>query len=135
MESARKISDLARDAAVPVSTVRYYERAGLILPDERTDANYRLYGDGAVERLRFIRAAQAAGFTLRDIKVMLELKDGHTIRCKEIRPLVETRLSDVEMRIGELEHVRGVLHTFLDICRKSDEDGDCGVINRLDPVE
>ena len=128
----RTISDLAREADVPVSTLRYYERAGLIEPDSRTKANYRVYSDGAVDRLHFIRSAQAAGFTIADIKQLLELKSGDTTRCKAVRPLIESRLSHVDTRIDELQDIRRTLHSFLEICNKSDEDGSCGALEKLD---
>ena len=128
----RTISDLAREADVPVSTVRYYERAGLIDPDSRTKANYRIYSDGAVERLHFIRSAQGAGFTIADIKQLLELKGGDTTCCKAVRPLIESRLGHVDTRIDELQQIRRTLHSFLEICKRSDEDGACGALEKLD---
>lgn len=133
MENQRTISDLARDADVPISTVRYYERSGLVYPDTRTEANYRIYGDGAVVRIRFIRSAQAAGFTLSDIKLLLELKDGNKARCSEVQPVVEARLEDVDARIKELQEVSGILHSFRDICRRTNADDSCEVIDKLDP--
>lgn len=62
------IGRLAGVAGVPVSTVRYYERAGLLRPEARTGGNYRFYGPASLARLRFIRAAQATGFGLKDIQ-------------------------------------------------------------------
>ncbi len=132
MSYQRTIGDLSREADVPISTVRYYERTGLITPDGRTGANYRLYGDGAVERLHFIRTAQASGFTLADIKVLLEMKDGNMTRCKEVKPIVEQRLAGVEGRIEEFQQFRRMLRSFLDICSSTDEDDSCGVMDRLD---
>lgn len=132
MRDQRTISDLAREADVPVSTLRYYERAGLLAPDSRTKANYRVYGDGAVERLHFIRSAQAAGFTIADIKQLLELKNGDTTYCKAVRPLIQGRLSSVETQIRELQQIRRTLDGFLDICRQSDGDGECGALEKLD---
>jgi len=133
MDGIRTISDLARDADVPISTIRYYERSGLVLPDKRTEANYRVYGETAVERIRFIRSAQAAGFTLSDIKLLLELKDGNKTKCAEVRPLVEARAVEVDARIDELQEVSRVLHSFRDICRRLDADDSCEVIDKLDP--
>lgn len=132
MESQRTIGDLAREAGVPTSTVRYYERAGFIDPDGRSNSNYRLYGDRALDRLRFIRTAQSAGFTLSDIKSLLELRDGNATRCEEVRLIVERRLEGVEERIDEFKQVRRVLKSFLEICRRSQEDDACGVIEKLD---
>ena len=71
---ALTIGKLAREANVPISTIRYYEREGLFAADERSDGNYRLYGTAALERLRFMRAAQGAGLTLGDIRSLLECR-------------------------------------------------------------
>jgi DNA-binding transcriptional MerR regulator len=62
------ITQLAQAANVPTTTLRYYERAGLVLPEGRSQGNYRLYSDESLRRLRFIRAAQAVGFTLDDVR-------------------------------------------------------------------
>ena len=59
--AAYTIGQLAKEGGVPTSTVRYYERIGLLHPNDRTGGNYRVYSDTALERLRFIRAAQATG--------------------------------------------------------------------------
>ena len=64
------IGQLAKEANVPTSTVRYYERVGHLQPDGRSSGNYRVYSPAALKRLRFIRAAQATGFTLDDITTL-----------------------------------------------------------------
>jgi MerR family mercuric resistance operon transcriptional regulator len=65
------IGELANAAEVPISTVRYYERAGILKAHRRSASNYRLYSEEDAQRLRFIRAAQASGFTLEDMKELL----------------------------------------------------------------
>ncbi|HEX9867840.1 MAG TPA: MerR family transcriptional regulator [Candidatus Tectomicrobia bacterium] len=75
METTYSIGQLARAAGVPTSTVRYYERIGLLHSDARTAGNYRRYGQETLEYLRFIRAAQRTGFTLEDITALLQLRD------------------------------------------------------------
>ena len=107
------IGDLARVAGVPTSTIRYYERAGLIRPERRSRANYRLYGAAALDRLRFIRSSQAAGFALAEIKSLLELRDGNMKRCDELRPLVEVRLAIIESRTHELKRIQRLLRHYL----------------------
>ena len=72
MGDSLTIGQIAKAAGVPTSTVRYYERAGLLRPTSRTAANYRVYSAGDLERLRFIRAAQATGFQLEDVKKQLK---------------------------------------------------------------
>ena len=81
METIYTIGQLARAAGVPTSTVRYYERIGLVRPAGRTAGNYRVYGEEALECLRFIRAAQATGFALEDISALLNCRRDNTAVC------------------------------------------------------
>ena len=78
------IGQLAAAAGVPTSTVRFYERGKLLTPDARTGGNYRAYSNASLERLKFIRAAQASGFNLSDIREMLALTHSDDEPCKEI---------------------------------------------------
>lgn len=125
------IGQLARAVGVPVSTVRYYERAGLLLPDGRTGGNYRIYGAAALERLRFIRAAQATGFTLDDIATLLGFQDGSTARCKEVQRLIRYRLADLGTRMEQMRVVEVVLRSSLKMCRRFERTGRCQVIEGL----
>ena len=65
------IGQLALEARIPATTLRYYERIGLLLPDDRSQGNYRLYGAASLRRLQFICAAQSIGFKLDDIRTLL----------------------------------------------------------------
>lgn len=133
MDRAFTIGRLASEAGIPVSSVRYYERRGLLWPDARTGSGrYRLYGAEALERLRFIRAAQGAGFTLTDIAALLEFRDGDLRPCAEVQRLIEGRLRRVERDIAHLEHVRGVLRRWMGVCRRSERSGACGVLAGLE---
>jgi len=81
MDQAKRlltIGQMAGEMGVATTALRFYERAGLIQPTERSRAGYRLYDASAVERLRFIRAGQAVGFTLEDIRSLLDLDDEQT---------------------------------------------------------
>lgn len=122
------IGKLARAAGVPTTTVRFYERRGLLVPDRRSDGNYRVYGPATLDRLRFIRVAQANGFTLRDIVALLDLADGEARPFKQVQRLIGKRLADVDRRIGELRQIRRVLHSWLARCRQSTRSGRCAVI-------
>ncbi len=125
------IGELAKAGGVPTSTVRYYERAGLLRPAGRTAGNYRFYESDALERLRFIKAAQATGFQLDDVRMLLELADGETSRCGEVQSLIDERLSQVATRLRDLRHVEGVLRRALDVCREAEATGRCEVIDML----
>ena len=126
------IGRLASEADVPVSTVRYYERRGLVRPSGRTEGNYRVYEEGALELVRFIRVAQANGFTLDDITRLLQLRNGDVIPCAGVQELIEHRLTDVRKRLDELQHIEAVLESSLKQCRKSAPKGRCQVIGALD---
>lgn len=131
METIYTIGQLARAAGVPTSTVRYYERVGLLQPAGRTAGNYRLYGEEALERLRFIREAQATGFPLDDITALFHLGDGTTDVCEDVQALIEDRLSDLEKRMTDLRLVQRELKATLKRCRETEWSGHCHVIDRL----
>lgn len=125
------IGQLARAVAVPTSTVRYYERSGLLQPDGRTEGNYRFYGSAALDRLRFILAAKANGFTLDDVQVLLDFRAGRKAPCTEVQNLIEERLSHLETRLEQLHHVRDVLHASLDQCRSVESGDGCRTMDNL----
>lgn len=125
------IGQLARIVGVPTSTVRYYERAKILRPDGRTGGNYRVYGAAALERLRFIRVAQANGFTLDDISMLLSFRDGATARCKDVQRLIKDRLADLRKRMAQMHDVEAVLRSSLKMCRQFERTGRCQVIDNL----
>lgn len=132
MTKGYTIGRLASAAGVPTTTVRYYERRGLLRPSARTGSGqYRSYSEAELERLRFIRAAQASGFILEDIAALLALRDGETEPCKEVQNLIEERLADVAQRITDLERVERVLKASLRMCRQHEREGRCEVIDTL----
>ena len=126
MGSAFTIGALARAAEVPTSTVRYYERAGLLRPSARSAGNYRLYSKEDLHRLRFIRAAQATGFTLEDVTQLLR-----PAPCAKVQELIEDRLAQLVARMKELRHVQKVLNASLRACREHEVSGRCEVIDTL----
>ncbi len=131
MSDQLTISQLARAAAVPTTTVRYYERIGLVEPEGRSQGNYRLYGEESLNKLKFIRAAQATGLTLDDVKVLLSDGAGGFPDCGTARGLIEARLADIENRLKDLRHVRRVLTAALEECRQQEKTDCCHVVEKL----
>lgn len=125
------IGQLARAAQVPVSTLRYYERIGLVEPDDRSAGNYRIYGLGVLRRLQFIRAAQSIGFLLEDVRALLGPEDGRTLSCREVQHLIDERLADIDSRLESLRHIQAVLRSSLKKCRTTNQPGCCHVIDVL----
>lgn len=133
MSRGMTIGELARSVGVPDSTIRFYERVGLLRPTGRTAANYRFYGPDAGDRLTFIRAAQAAGFELADIKSMLAFQDGRVAPCAEVLGLVHARLMSVRGQLRKLRHVEHVLVQFQRACERRPGRKACPVLETLSP--
>ena len=126
------IGEAARTVGVATPTLRYYEEEGLLSPTTQSRAGYRLYDARAVEQLRFIRSAQAVGFTLDDIRTLgrLEGESGTTCKAK-VRRLLEQRLAEVTGKMNDLKRVRQALGQALDRCQRS--NGECEVLNEIRP--
>lgn len=106
------IGQLARQGGVNVETIRYYQRRGLLpVPDQgqgaRRDGRVRRYDEAVLRRLRFIRSAQSAGFTLAEIAELLEL-DASTDRARA-RELADARIAAIEQTMAELDAARRAL--------------------------
>lgn len=125
------ISQLAKAADIPTTTVRYYERIGLVEPDGRSQGNYRLYGNESLMKLKFIRAAQAVGFTLEDVKSLLADDAGEAPTCGNVQGLIEARLTDIEKRLKDMRHVRKVLKSALEQCHQQKKSDCCHVVTGL----
>lgn len=121
------IGEVAQSAGVATTTLRYYERKGLLSPTDRSRAGYRLYDNSAVERLEFIRAAQAVGFTLDDIRALLQLNGDSP--CKQVQALIGRRMAEVDEKLADLRRVRATLADALERCRKSKKG--CAVVANL----
>ncbi len=126
MRPCLTIGALAKAGGVATSTVRFYEREGLLAPSGRSTSNYRLYTEADLERLRFIRAAQATGFTLGDVKTLLR-----PAPCGRVQSLIENRLDEVSHRMAELRRVSRVLESALRACRAHAPSGRCKVVDDL----
>ena len=103
------IGELAATAGLSAKTIRFYEQAGLMPAPPRTPAGYRDYPPGALDRLAFIGNAQAAGFTLAEIRGVLAIRDSGDPPCRHVATLIGQHLAQVERRIAELTRTHDVL--------------------------
>ncbi len=101
-----KIGELGDLCGVTAKTIRYYESIGLLAEPGRTSSGYRDYGDQAVERLRFIRDAQATGLTLAEIASVVELKSSGKTSCAHTMALIEGHLTAIDAQIEQLTAAR-----------------------------
>jgi len=104
-----QIGELARRANVTVQTVRFYERQGLLPEPERKESGYRVYGEKELERLLFIRQAQALGFSLNEIKVILQMRGQGECPCGEVLIMAKKHLAAVDNQIRRLTKFRNEL--------------------------
>lgn len=129
-KNSDKIGGLARAAGVGVETVRYYQRRGLLPEPARPPGEVRRYGEEDLRRLRFIRSAQAAGFTLTEIGELIAL-DASDDRAR-VRELAQSRVAALDARIEELALAREALAGLANDCaRKS--GGPCPILRAFDP--
>lgn len=129
------IGKLAKAAGVGVETVRYYQRQGLMHLPERPQGGgmsggIRQYGRADVERLRFIRSAQAAGFTLKQIARLIEL-NAMTDRT-EARQMATDRIKALDAQIKELQRARASLKKLAEECAHED-GGPCPILKAFEP--
>jgi MerR family mercuric resistance operon transcriptional regulator len=122
------IGKLAKSGGVGVETIRFYQRKGL-LEEPARDGGIRRYGTQDVRRLRFIRQAQAAGFTLAEIKELLDL-DASEDRSR-VRELARTRIKALEGKIEELKGVRDALRRLADECGEG-SSGPCPILTSFE---
>ncbi len=128
-EELLSIGQLAREAGVAATALRYYEREGVLNPTVRSRAGYRLYDRQAVEQLGFIRSARAVGFTLDDIRTLVGFDGAPERSKKEVQGLIETRLGELAEKMRDLRRVQAALAKALQKCQHS--AGECPVLKDL----
>jgi MerR family mercuric resistance operon transcriptional regulator len=110
------IGKLAKAASVHLETVRYYERIGLMPAPGRTDSGYRSYGNEHVHRLSFIRRARELGFSVEDVRVLLNLAEPGRASCAGAQALTKTHLEQVRSKISDLRRLESVLAAAVEKC-------------------
>lgn len=125
-----KIGELAKLAGCQVVTVRYYEKEGLLKLPSRTRANYRLYDEADLERLRFILHCRRHGINLAEIRQLLALREHPGTDCAFAHKLISQHLNYVEEQIDSLLRLREELKE-LNIASGC-EKGECIIMARLD---
>lgn len=129
---ALSIGELGRRTDTKVETIRYYERIGLLAAPERTAGNYRAYGEAELNRLSFIRRARDLGFSIEQVRDLLDLSDRRDQSCATVDELARAHLVEVERKIADLEALRRELGALLSQCRQG-TISDCLIIDALGP--
>ncbi|MGO1461514.1 MAG: MerR family transcriptional regulator [Marinobacter sp.] len=108
-----KVKEIATSAGVSPDTVRFYTREGLLTPSRNPDNNYKQYDSEDLRRLRFARKARQLGFSLPEVRQILDQADDHHSPCPMVRDVFQQRLTVVEKEIHELEQLRKRMKTAL----------------------
>lgn len=130
-----RISQVASQADVNLETIRYYERQGLLPKPPRTGANYRAYPADTVQRVLFVKQAQALGFTLKEIKELLSLRATPRTRCEDVRRRAEVKIHDIDERLHALQAMREALKTLVRECVGEAPVTDCPILAAFDSRE
>jgi Hg(II)-responsive transcriptional regulator len=130
-----KIGSVAEAAGVEVSTVRYYERRGLLAEPPRTESGYRQYDEAVIDRIRFVRQAQDLGFTLEEIEELLALRVEDPSSCGLVEEATRAKLRSVDAKIRELRRLRGVLARLVRTCEAKQSTEECPVLGMLEEEE
>ena len=129
-----RIGELSTRSDIPVETIRYYEKEGLLPEPPRTASGYRDYDSSSVQFLQFIRRAKSLGFSLSECRDLLSIfvtRDAHT--CAEVKTLSEAKLNDIQMQMKTLEAMHHTLQAISDACCGGDESAaHCAILNSLD---
>jgi MerR family mercuric resistance operon transcriptional regulator len=123
------IGEVAAQSGVSIDALRYYERRGLLPRPARTRSGYRLYESRIVDRLSFIKRAQSFGFTLDEIKQMLQLETASPHTCSRVLEMVEHKLEDLNRQYEEIKRLRRELTSYKAECERAIARGQyCPVI-------
>ena len=126
------IGQLAKQAAVGIETVRFYERKGLLEKPERNVSGYRQYHLEAVSRIRFIKRAQEVGFSLVEIKGLLSLKLDPSKKCEDVMARALSKINEIEGKIEDLNRMKKALRDLTATCDTSSEIDQCPILKAFD---
>ena len=107
-----KIGELARITGLTVGNLRYYSDIGLLQPVHRGDNGYRYYAQNASEQVEFIKKAQTLGFSLEEIKQILDVRDGGEVPCDLVQSLLQNKIEQLAIQIKQMTMFKGELEAY-----------------------
>ncbi len=124
------IGALSKRTGCNIETIRYYERIGLLPAPPRTEGGHRVYDEAHLKRLTFVRRSRELGFTLDDVRGLLQLVDGGHYTCAEVRELTLQHLDEIRSKVADLRRLERVLKEMAAQCT-GDDVPECPVIDAL----
>lgn len=125
--------EIAKLGGVNPETIRYYERNGLLPEAPRSEAGYRLFDSTAVRRIHFIKRAQAVGFSLHEIKRLLDIKVSVDATRADVREMVSTKISEIDEKLAALNAMKHTLLSLETLCSGDDHPvSECPILERFE---
>ncbi len=128
-----RIGELGDATGTKFETIRYYEQTGLLPPPERTSANYRRYGSDHLARLSFVRRARDLGFSIDQVRALLDLSDDRSRDCCTVDAIATAHLREVDRKIADLKALRQELAQVITSC-KGGTTAECRILEALAPA-
>jgi MerR family transcriptional regulator, copper efflux regulator len=135
MGTALKIGQVAEKGRVNLQTIRYYEREGLLPAPPRLASGYRLFTEDTVRRVRFIKRAQELGFTLAEIRDLLNLRVDESRSSSEVRSIAQAKIADIDEKIRSLLAMKQALTHLTDRCSGHAPASECPILESIDSDE
>ncbi|MCZ2156462.1 MAG: heavy metal-responsive transcriptional regulator [Bryobacterales bacterium] len=126
------IGKVAERAGVNIDTLRYYEREDVIGKPSRNGSNYRLYPEDTIRQVRFVKRAQELGFSLTEIKELLELRLKRNANCADVRDQALAKVDALNDKIRTLQAMRRALVKLANECSIDGPVGECPILDALD---
>ena len=139
MQRGLQIGKLAKLSGLPIDTIRFYERKGLLRRPPRSEGGFRLFSPHDVSSLKFVQRAQALGFSLGEVRDLLILRDEDTEPCSRVRNLLERKLEIVRHKMAEMRRLEEELKDALGKCnremkkRRASHGKVCPVLEEIGP--
>ena len=127
----RSRGELARRTGVNSETIRYFERIGIISVPQRTEGGHRVYDEGHVRTLSFVRRARGLGFSPGEVRAILDLGGPGKACCAQVQDVAERHLEQVRAKIADLREVERLLAATVERCSGQSEP-DCAVIDMIE---
>lgn len=126
------IGKLAKATGISAETIRYYERGGFLPSPDRLESGYRVYGSDSIQRVRFIKEAQALGFTLAEVSDLIGLTADEHADCAQVNEKATQKLQEINKKIKALKKIQGALKILSQRCPADEQPlSECSIVNHL----
>lgn len=127
---ALPIGEMSRKTGVKIETIRYYERIGIMPKPVRTEGGHRAYDADQLKHLAFIKRSRELGFSLGEIRALLDLVDTDTYTCAEVHEMTTKHLATVRKKLADLRRLERILKDMAAECSRGDVP-ECPIIDTL----